>query len=59
MLSLNDSEYEPNLTEDEVESLDHVINETKKMYWHSFIKLVYTTHPIMGSNRYSFLNLIE
>lgn len=59
MLSLKDASYEPKLSEDEKKSLEHVIEETKQMYWDSFIKLVYSTYPIISSERYNHLNLIE
>jgi Protein of unknown function (DUF4065) len=59
-LSLKNKNYEfSELTDDEVASLNHVINETKILGWNSFIKLVYSTYPIASSNRYSILNLVE
>lgn len=39
--------------------LDHVIRTTKDLRWSDFIHLVYSTYPILASNRYSHLNLIE
>ena len=59
MLSLKDHSYTPTLSDQEKASLDHVIQQTQKMYWDSFIKLVYSTYPITSSNRYTHLNLIE
>ncbi len=44
---------------EEKASLDYIIEVTKKLYWGDFIKLVYATHPIASSERYSYLNLIE
>lgn len=37
--------------------LDSVIENTKNLYWNDFIKYVYSTPPIEGSNRYTFLKL--
>lgn len=59
MLSLKDQSYIPTLNDHVKASLDHVLQETQKMYWDSFIKLVYSTYPITSSNRYTHLNLAE
>lgn len=56
---LRDNAYRPKVTEGEEASLNHIIDVTKKLYWDDFIKLVYATHPIASSERYSFLDLIE
>lgn len=37
--------------------LDHIISETKGLYWSDFIKHVYATKPISESTRYSQLDL--
>ena len=47
------------LTEHEKSALSSVIDTTSKLYWAPFIKLVYATHPIASSERYSYLNLVE
>ena len=52
-------EYIPNLSDDEMESIDHVINETKNLSWDQFIRLVYSTYPIASTERYTYINLIE
>lgn len=59
MLGLNDRSYIPNIPKEVKESLDHVLEQTQKMYWDSFIKLVYSTYPVTSSDRYSSLDLIE
>lgn len=59
MLGLNDRSYTPNISNDVKTSLDHVLAQTQKMYWDSFIKLVYSTYPVTSSDRYSYLNLVE
>lgn len=56
-LGLKDSAYQPSLTDSEKASLVHVIKETSRLNWNDFIKLVYSTYPIMTSERYSYLNL--
>lgn len=57
--SLRDPKYAPRLTSDEKVSLDHIISVTKRLYWDDFIKLVYSTHPVASSQRYSFLDLVR
>ncbi len=39
--------------------LDHIISITSKRYWNSFIELVYSTYPIIKSEKFSNLNLVE
>lgn len=50
--------YRPSLTDSEQRSLDHVIESTKQAGWDAFIKLVYSTYPIVSSSRYSYLDLL-
>ena len=57
--SLKDEGYAPNLKRSELDALDHIINVTKILYWKDFIKLVYSTHPIASSERYTHLDLPE
>jgi hypothetical protein len=47
------------LTEDEIEILDFVIRSTAPKYWNEFIKLVYSTYPIVTQSRFSKLDLVE
>lgn len=42
---------------DEKSSLDSVIGSTKNLYWDDFIRLVYSTYPVMSGSRYSNLDL--
>ena len=44
---LRTGEYIPNLSKDEMKSIDHVISETKNLNWDQFIRLVYSTYPIV------------
>lgn len=47
------------LSPTEISAIDHIINITKKLYWSDFIRLVYSTHPIASSERYTYLDLIS
>jgi hypothetical protein len=49
--------YEPELSKQEKNSIDRIIEITKTQYWNEFIQLVYGTHPIASSERYTFLDL--
>ncbi|HAU0969463.1 TPA: DUF4065 domain-containing protein [Legionella pneumophila] len=59
VICLKNSSYDPEISNMEKESIDHVLNVTKKLYWDDFIKLVYSTYPVMSSERYSTLDLIS
>lgn len=56
--ALRDEDYEPELDDAERRSLDHIIEVTRKLFWAPFIKLVYSTHPIASSQRYTYLDLV-
>lgn len=47
----------PELEKAQSEILDSVINQTKTLFWNDFIKYVYSTPPILGSDRYTVLNM--
>lgn len=47
------------LSYNDIKCIDHVIKETKSMYWGDFINLVYSTYPVVVSDKHSKLNLIE
>lgn len=59
LFSIKNAHYRPALSQDEMSAIDHVINQTKTLNWDSFINLVYSTHPISSSSRYSSLDLVE
>ncbi|HAT1822585.1 TPA: DUF4065 domain-containing protein [Legionella pneumophila] len=59
VLLIKDTSYNPEISDIEKQSIDHVLNITKKLYWDDFIKLVYSTYPVMSSERYSTLDLIS
>lgn len=50
--------YSANLTANERQTLDHVIDATKDLSWDKFIKFVYSTYPVLSSDRYSPLDLV-
>lgn len=56
---LKDSSIVVDLPEEDRKIIDFVINETTFLSWDNFIALVYSTHPIATSQRYSNLNLEE
>ena len=51
--------YSPELSNQEKESLDKIIDISKRKSWDEFITLVYSTYPIVVSDRYSTLDLIK
>lgn len=59
VVRLLNEQYEPSLETGEIESIEHIINNTSKLNWDEFIKLVYSTYPIISSDKYSKLNLIK
>lgn len=59
LLALRDKIFQPQLTKTEKAAIDHIIEVTKPMNWESFIRLVYSTHPIVSSERYTHLDLVE
>lgn len=58
LFSIKNEDCQPALSQDEISAIDHVINKTKALNWDDFINLVYSTHPISSSSRYSSLDLI-
>lgn len=54
---LKDTNIVADLPKRDKRIVDFVINETKSLSWNNFISLVYSTHPIATSQRYSTLNL--
>ena len=43
----------------EIDILRFVIDQTASLNWESFIRLVYSTYPIIAGEKYSYLNLVE
>jgi predicted nucleic acid-binding OB-fold protein len=54
----DDVDY-PSLTDDEKELLDYVISSSASKNWDDFIKLVYSTYPIITQDRFSKLDLVK
>lgn len=52
-------EFPSSLSEEETKILMHVIETTFRLTWDGFIKLVYSTLPVVVSERGSNLNLVE
>jgi hypothetical protein len=59
IINLKNCEYVPAISEREMKSLDHVIEATKDLNWTQFIRLIYSTYPIIISEKYVYLDLIE
>ncbi len=58
VIGLADPHYRPaSITPDEQDSLDHVLRTTPDLGFDAFIRLVYSTYPILKSERYSRLDL--
>lgn len=49
----------PSITEEEKELLDFVISTSASKNWDDFIKLVYSTYPIVTQERFSKLDLVK
>jgi Protein of unknown function (DUF4065) len=49
----------PSLTVDDQRTLDYVIQTTSPKYWEQFMKLVYSTYPIVSRPRFAKLDLVK
>jgi hypothetical protein len=58
LISLKKS-FHCNLSLEDRESIDKIIEATQALNWQEFINLVYSTHPILTTPKYNQLNLIE
>lgn len=54
-----DADLNLKLSAQEKAVIDRVIEKTSPMYWNSFIKHVYETRPIVVSDRYTALDLVN
>lgn len=53
-------EYSPNsLSPTEKQAIDHAIKQTADRPWNSFVQLIYSTYPVVSSERYSWLDLVS
>ncbi len=59
VVRLRSENYTPFLTEDEKRILDHIIKVTHTRYWNDFMELVYSTYPIIKSEKYTDLDLVK
>jgi hypothetical protein len=59
LISVESKDKKVYLTNDEKSAIDRVIEVTKNKYWDDFIKLVYSTFPVMSQERHSVLDLKE
>lgn len=57
LLSLRNNGYQPKLPAAARQSIDHIITKTKRLKFEEFIKLVYSTYPILNSEKYTTLDL--
>lgn len=59
LIILNETHVNPSLTNEAIDVLNFVIQKTHSLIWDDFIRLVYSTYPIVSQPRYSNLNLVE
>jgi hypothetical protein len=57
VLSCINGRYRPRLSDSERAAIDHVVKTVQPLGWDEFIGLVYSTYPILASERYSLLDL--
>ncbi len=57
-ITLLNRDVNPVIKESEAASIRHIVQATKEFDWDTFIRLVYSTYPIVNSPRYSHLNLV-
>lgn len=59
LIELKDINYNSNISSEEKASIDYIESVTQSLKWADFIKLVYSTYPIISTDRYNHLNLVE
>lgn len=59
VIKLRDSSFSPDITAAEQDLVERIIEISSPLTWADFISLVYGTHPVASSERYTILNLIE
>lgn len=58
LIQLVKNEYDGSeLSSSEKNTVKSIIERTKSLYWDDFITYVYSTYPILSSEKYSYLNL--
>ena len=58
LIRINEKHTQPSLSDNVKYVLDFVIEKTSPLSWDDFIRLVYSTYPIVTQPRYSTLNLV-
>lgn len=58
-ISINDVNYAPTIPQEDKDLIDSIVRSIKKYDFDEFIKLVYSTYPVMTSDQYTYLNLVE
>lgn len=58
LILASDEDHPPNLKKSEKAAARHVIKTTSQMNWDDFIGLVYSTYPVLASERYTYLDLV-
>lgn len=56
---LIDPSYVPSLEPDERVSLDHVVTSTSKLSYDEFVRLVYSTYPVLRTDRLAAMDLVS
>ncbi len=59
LIRINEKCEIPILSDEAKYILDFVIQKTSSLSWEQFIRLVYSTYPIVTQPRYSTLNLVQ
>lgn len=57
VVELTDRSFEPNLSPAQKDAINHVIDVTWDLNWDDFIRLVYSTYPVVTQPKYTPLNL--
>jgi|SRR5215211_372616 len=59
IISVRDDVDYPSLEEEDKDILDFVINSSASKNWDQFIRLVYSTYPMVTLDKYAKLDLVE
>ncbi len=57
-VKLRDLSIKPTVDDDTRTTLDHVVESTASLSWIEFVRLIYSTYPIVKSARFTDLNLV-
>jgi len=57
LIGLTDYDYMPELDDTCKKVLDYVISTTQSLNWDKFVDLIYSTFPIISSERHTYLEL--